>query len=261
LENKIPKSSIFFVILNINIGKGSMVRIGSLLWAVALGVAALQQNVDAGLITYTNESSFAAATAGLTFASQDFTSATPGALSKNTAHDFGGFSASAVDNTTGSNNMIFYIAPATFSGAQHSPFTNSQHLGWAEDPPGLGNGIPFGPTVTIQFDAPQTAVSFLFLDSDSTDEYRLSVNGTNVVFPSNSTSFDGAFFFGLVNTTDFISTLVFSADDTSPGGVVEEFGIDNLRFSSASTVPEPMSVTIWSLGILGLTTGARRRRS
>ncbi|MEZ6135345.1 MAG: hypothetical protein R3C53_10590 [Pirellulaceae bacterium] len=239
-----------------------MGRLSNLFWATALGLAAMQQTVDAGLITYTDQSSFAAATAGLTFASQDFSSATSGALSKNTAHDFGGFSATAVDNTTGSNNMVFYIAPASFSGAQYSPFTNSQHLGWAEDPPGIGNGSgQYGPTVTIQFDAPQTAVSFLFLDSDVTDEYRLSVDGVNVAFPSNSSSFRGAFFFGLINSTDSISTLVFSADNTSPGGVVEEFGIDDLRFSLANTVPEPMSVTIWSLGILGLASGTRRRRS
>ncbi|GAB4161766.1 MAG: hypothetical protein Tsb009_38980 [Planctomycetaceae bacterium] len=202
-------------------------------------------NVNAGIMTFTNQGAFNAATSGSSFTLQNFNSATPGNLTKGVNHNFGGFTARA----DGGGTSSFYIAPNPFTGAQHPPFTASQHLGWAEDGPFSNGSTFFGPTITITFDNPQSAVSFDFLDSDGTDEYRLFVDGTEVSFPSAISDTDQAFFFGITNDMGGITELQFTTQGTNPGGFVEEFGIDNIRFAEA-VVPEPASIAVWSLILL-----------
>ncbi len=223
----------------------------------------LGQNAEASIQTFTNQASFATATNSLSFSAQDFSSVPTGLLTKNTAHNFGAFTASATD--VPGNDMFFYVANG-FGGAEHAPFTTSKHLGWGERSPipASPNGFgQFGPTITIQFNSPQNAVSFQFLDSDSTDEYRLSVDGDAVNnFPATITSNDSAFFFGVVDTMNPFSTLTFSTPTTSPGGFVEEFGIDDIQFAAIPTsgnVPEPTALLVWG-GLACCAVAVKRRR-
>lgn len=216
---------------------------------------------------FTDQSSFDSATSALTFGLEDFSSQTPRLLADNTPHTFNGFTADSTE--VPGNNTAFYVAPDDFSGAEHTPFTTSQHLGWAESVStsafsfsGFGN---FGPTITLTFANPLNALSFMFLDSDSTDEYRLAVDGVDVgsVFPPTGTSFDNSTFFGIVDNMGTFQTITFSTPTTNPGGFVEEFGIDDVRYANAtatSLVPEPASMTLFSLGALGMGFAARRRR-
>lgn len=207
---------------------------------------------QASLITYTDEMAYNSATSSLTFAIEDFESASVGLLTKATQYNFTGFSAQANDNTTGTNNEGFEIYPSGFSGAEHSPFTASKYLGWSEDTPNFNGSGRYGVTVSLSFASPLEAIAFDFLDSDSSDEYNLLVNGVNVTsFLSNGTSYDGSFFFGLVDTAG-ISSVVFSADSTSPGGFTEEFGIDNVRTATLTSVPEPSTIAIFGLALIGL---------
>ena len=207
---------------------------------------------QASLITYTDEMAYNNATSSLIFAIEDFESASVGLLTKDTQHNFTGFSVQASDNNTGSNNEGFEVYPNGFTGAQHSPFTTSQYLGWGEYTPNFNGFGTYGVTVSLSFASPLEAIAFDFLDSDSTDEYNLLVNGVNVTsFLSNGTSYDGSFFFGLVDTAG-ISSVVFSADSTSPGGFTEEFGIDNVRTATLTSVPEPSTIAIFGLALIGL---------
>ena len=209
-------------------------------------------SAQAGLITYTDEAAYNGATNGLTFAVEDFESYSAGLLTKGSQHSFNGFSAQADDNNTGSNNEGFEIYPSGFAGAEHSPFTTSQYLGWSEDTPNFNGSGTYGVTVSLSFASPLQAIAFDFLDSDRTDEYNLFVNGVNVTsFLSSSSSYDGSFFFGLVDTVG-ITSVVFSADSTSPGGFTEEFGIDNVRTSTLTSVPEPSTLAIFGLALFGL---------
>lgn len=234
----------------------------SLAFALSVFAVAATTNVsNAAIITFNTPGAFNAATSGLTFTSENFTTATPGLLSFGTSHGFNGFSASAVNSAN--SDMAFYVAPNPFSGAQHAPFTSSQYLGWSEDHPQKNGSGTFGPTVTITFDDPQSAVAFDFLDSDFSDEYRLFVDGVEVPFPSaTNTSLDNNIFFGLVDNMGTFTTLRFTEQGTSPGGFVEEFGVDNIRFAAAP-VPEPASIAVWSvllLTVVGATFYMRRRK-
>lgn len=209
-------------------------------------------SAQASLITYTDEAVFNSATSGTTFTVEDFESYSAGLLTKGIQHNFIGFSAQAEDNTTGTNNEGFEVYPSGYTGAQHSPFTTSQFLGWSEDTPNFNGNGRYGVTVSLSFTSPLQFIAFDFLDSDNTDEYRLFVNGNNVTsFLSNGSSYDDSFFFGLADTAG-ITSVVFSADSTSPGGFTEEFGIDNVRTSTLTSIPEPSTIAIFGLALLGL---------
>jgi hypothetical protein len=228
--------------------------ISPLMSILLLSVTSL--SAQASLITYTDETAYNSATSAFTFVLEDFESSTAGLLSKGTQHSFTGFTAQADDNTTGSNNEGFEIYPSGFSGSQHAPFTTSQYLGWSENTPNFAGTGDFGVTVSLDFATPLQAISFDFLDSDGTDEYNLLVNGVDVSsFLSTSSTFDDSFFFGLVDTAG-ITSVVFSADSTNPGGFTEEFGIDNVSTSAlpSTSVPEPSTLAIFGLALLGLAT-------
>lgn len=178
----------------------------------------------------------------------------------NTAHSFNGFTATATQNPSGNNDTGFAIFPSNHAGSQHAPFTSSQYLGWAEDTPFKNGSGSYGPTVTLDFATSITAISFDFLDSDSTDEYHLFINGIDIgaLFPSVSSSFDSAFFFGITDLAG-ISSIAFSAETTSPGGYVEEFGIDNINIAAANDVPEPTTITLLGLGFAGFIFSRKKR--
>ena len=228
--------------------------------AILLLLAA-SQATNAMPVFHTTQGSFDSATVSLSFSTEDFTSASPGDLSFGTTHSFNGFTASAAQNTTNSNNMGLAIFPSPHLGSQHAPFTSSQYLGWAEDTPFKNGSGNFGPTVTLSFSSPITAISFDFLDSDGTDEYHLFVDGQNsgASFPSFSSGTDSAFFFGITDLAG-ISSIAFSADSTSPGGFVEEFGIDNVNIAANSAVPVPAAVWLMGSALLGLA-GFKRKKS
>jgi len=227
-----------------------------LLKSLALLVT-LSPAVHASPVFHTTQASFNAATAALSFASEDFTSATPGNLSFGTAHAYNGFTATATQSTRGTNNMGFAVYPSGHSGSQHAPFTSSQYLGWSEDTPYLNGNGRYGPTVTLDFTSSVNAISFDFLDSDRTDEYHLLVDGIDIgnLFPSFASNLDADFFFGITDSLGGISSIAFSTNRTSSGGFVEEFGIDNINFSSVASapnaVPEPTAIALLGLSLVG----------
>ena len=246
--------------------KNRLLRFDLMKFLIAiLTVLVMTTQSQAGIMVFTDQAAFNAATSGLTFGSEDFSSSTPALLPDNTAVGFNGFTATS---TEVGGTSAFYVAPDDFAGAQHAPFTSSQHLGWAESVSTsefrfIGS-TGEGPTISLDFDSPVNAASFQFLDSDNTDEYTLSIDGVSVpTFPSTiDNSFDGAFFFGIFDDTGTFSNLTFAAPVPSTGGFVEEFGIDNIQFSNAGSpdvVPEPTSLAIF-LGVAISAIPVRRRR-
>ncbi len=205
---------------------GSPHVVACVMWVAGIvcGVASMTaaaQTFD----TYQSLLDFQAASSQLSL--EDFSSFTPGAFPESLANDLGDFSVSWEDGA-GSNGMAAYIAPNPFSAAEHAPFTTSQYLGWSEVSPYSSGSGTIGPTVTLIFDTAITAVGFDFLDSDFSDEYALSIDGT--VVPG-LFSGDGVGFFGVTSETAF-TTLTFTS--TVQGGVVEAFGVDNLRYGIAN---------------------------
>ena len=228
-----------------------MKKLSILASAAALSVSAVSH---AALISTTDQAAFNAGVVGLSSVIETFDSATPGIINQ-AGQAFPNFTVSWV-NGTGSN-MAVYITDNTFAGAQFAPFTSSQHLGWAEDSELFNGSGTNGPTVTITFDSAISGVSFDWYDTDSTDEYLLSVDGNNVSFPS-ATSFDGSTFFGVFDDSSVFTTLTFTS--TSPGGFVEEMGLDNLTIygQQRAAVPVPATFGLLGLGLASLVLVRRR---
>lgn len=229
-------------------------------FSLLLACLAISQTGNAAPTFYTNSASFSTATLGYSFITEDFTTATPGDLAFNTPLAFNGFSVTATQNLSTSNDMGLAIYPSGNASSQHAPFTTSQYLGWAEDTPYKNGFGVYGPTITFNFTSALQAISFNFLDADNTDEYYLLVNGVAVgsAFPAFATTNDAAFFFGIIDPAG-INSLTFTTNTTSPGGLVEEFGIDNIKLSNipATTVPTPTALWLLGVGLLGFARNSR----
>ncbi|MCC9599638.1 PEP-CTERM sorting domain-containing protein [Stieleria sp. JC731] len=235
------------------------------LWLLLL-IAGWATSSQAGLTFYSNQLAFNNATAGMFFETETFEGYAAGLLGDDIEHAFNGFTAKSVETAGAGGGALgstaFYVSPG-FSAAGLSPFTTSTHLGWTEeiDTPlvKLTGDADFGPSVTLKFNQPVNAASFLFLDNDQSDQYELSIDGTNIgsQFPNGLAK--KVLFFGIVDDTGTFSELTFTPETSGAGGFVDTFGIDNVSFSSNVTVPEPTT----ALSFLAITTSVclyRRRR-
>jgi hypothetical protein len=116
-----------------------------------------------------------------------------------------------------------------------------------------------GPTFTLVFEAPVTAFAFDFNDRDGSDRYGITLSTGELFDAPPFAVFTGAGFFGVRSDTAFTSVTFALAN--APGGILESFGIDNVRTNAGiAPVPEPAS---WAMmiGGLGLAGAAARRRA
>ena len=219
--------------------------------AAVIAASAITTSAQATLTTYTNLAAFQAAAGTTTL--EDFSSAALGYSNSNYSGTFNGFSLSSVSNNNLSgiaNGTIAnfgdnFLIPAAFNG---------QHFyGW-----GNGNAGGVGPTTTIDFGGPATALGFDWFNTDPNDTYSLTVNAlTATALYDNVNGPASSGFFGIVATNGetFNSATIQTAH---AGGYISTEGIDNLRVSTAATVPEPATLSILGLGLAVL--GFSRRR-
>jgi hypothetical protein len=121
-----------------------------------------------------------------------------------------------------------------------------------------GNGNT-GPTTIFSNAGTLTALGFDFHNYDSSDRYRITVNGVNY---DNVITFGASGFFGITSTTGFSSLQIATL---SFGGVVSPVTIDNVRFApsgaTSGAVPEPAAWAMMIAGFGGVGGLMRRRRA
>ena len=225
---------------------------------IALGLAAAAAPA-AAQTTYTTLAGFQAAAGSTTL--ETFNSATPTLLA-------GPGQPTVVGNYTGfqlsTNPNGDYVGIASGTTAGNIDGTNFVYFSQANPTNGQYNGDGgTGPILTFTFGSAITAFAFDWVDTDPTDAYRIDFSGpgfttigyANPPFSLNGT---GRGFFGFISSSAF-TTVTFTQN--AAGGVVDPFGIDNIRTNSTfnTGVPEPAT---WAMMMLGFgAMGAALRRS
>lgn len=173
--------------------------------------------------TYTNVGDWSAA-AGTTVL-EDFDDETPGFF---TSRDFGDFT-----------GTLFNA-----SGSREPEITSDHKLR-------LQVGIHTSYT-RLDFDYPITALGFDWENTDPTgDDMEIDILGTNWVFGPDG----GSGFFGVITTGGAFSYADFS-DTLGNGGLLSHGDLDNFRYSP---IPEPTTLALAGIGLLGLTYRRRKR--
>ncbi|MBK17493.1 MAG: hypothetical protein CMM52_01460 [Rhodospirillaceae bacterium] len=118
------------------------------------------------------------------------------------------------------------------------------------------NFIHASGSTTYTFDDAINAFSFTLSHHNVVDSLSITTNAGDVLSGLGTPNFGtGASFFGIINDTATFTevTVTYGRDDDS-------VGIDEIRFGElASTIPEPGTIAIFGLSLLGLA-GIRRHR-
>ncbi len=209
--------------------------------AVALTAAS---TANAGFVVYSNASAFAAAAGSLhneTFASAPLS----GVTTTNYSRVYSDFTLSSVSHGNYSG-----IVNNVYNGDNYAPasgFTGQNFYGWGSS---AGNQ---GPTSTFTLTG-ATAIGFDFFNTDTTDNYLISVNGID----RGGIGYFTSGFFGVIATGgDVISQLQIRTN--SFGGYVSSAGVDNVRVA-AHALPEP-SALLLTAGALLAVAGVSRRKN
>jgi len=230
-------------------GRRGMIRAVQLaVVCVGLTVGVAGQ-VQAGVITYTNASTFSTAAGSLTL--EDFNSSSLERFVFGTAYQFNGFTITASADPRGTG------PGAGIANTTASDIDGTQRLVWGRTfGPNQGG---WGPQILFTFDTAVTAFGFDWNDRDTTDGYELVVLGNSIGSAASAVPYprvSGSGFFGLVNDTPFSSVLL---RQVQRGGFVEDMSMDNVRFSTAA-VPEPATLAVFGIGACIAGFGAARRR-
>jgi len=204
----------------------------------------------AAITGYTTRSGFDAATAGLTTQTTDFESVAAGtSFATGTGPAGSGFTLSAV---TGAGTPTVADLFWTTSGTHYLGLDNSDTQFFSGD------------EVTFSFAQPVRAFGLYVIGGSDLQagDIQLSAGGTDVLSSGSAEQTDGfgsyAYFLGLA--TDGASPSFASATlkGLAPGGTdFFLFAVDDVTL--ANPVPEPSTVALLSLGLLGLAASSRRR--
>jgi hypothetical protein len=226
---------------------------------LAYGVAALTTPLpaSAALTSFTNQGSFTTAAGSPTL--QDFNSIAPFSLATPAAPSF---STSLPAFTLSGNGNGDFVAVA--AGTRPGNINGTNFLLWGQQDPvtgaSAGNGNA-GPQFTFTFSSPLTAFGFDWNDTDFTDSYKITIDGTDFTNPPFTPNETGSGFFGVVATGGETFTSV-TFTQTQATGFIDPFGLDNLRVSAAPSgrVPEPASLSLLATALLAGAGAFKRRR-
>ena len=221
--------------------------------AVALLLIALTSSAQAAFVTYTDRASFQAALG--TFQTETFNSSAVQTFGN--PFNVSGFNGFSLSGSTGGDNI------GIRTGSTAGNIDGTQFLGWQQ-----GNG-GLGPVINFNLSQPVNGFGFDWTDTDPTDEYELSIDGTNFFNPPFSSG-TGRGFFGVISDSGpFTTATIRNATGQGPGGFINPFGVDNVTTSSASvivsTVPAPAGLVLLGsampvFGFVGLMGRFRRRQ-
>jgi PEP-CTERM motif len=168
---------------------------------------------------------------------------------------------SASDTTLTFDEII--LAPGTILTNQYAAYGitfdgaiyNSQGTAFPPATSGnqVGNFSPITSPWSIFFSSDVGEAAFGIATNPNTTTIEVLLNGIVVGSGVGSTDFDGTDFFQITGLTFDEIRLSTSGDQLAL--------IDNLQFTAVSTVPEPGSLALGSLALLGVVAALRRRRS
>jgi hypothetical protein len=196
-----------------------------------LFVAVFSGSASAAPVTFTTEAGFQAAATGITLTLEGFEGL---ALLSPSPLDMGPFSLLSADGTIDANTLA----------GLYSEGVQSWGVG------GVFGNLP-GYPVSIVFDSPVNAIGFDILgELTVATQLTIAINGGAPILILNSE----VPFIGIVDLVGSISSVEIVQNNGDDG-----MGIDRLQFGAASQeIPEPSSLTLLCLGLVGL--GAYRRR-
>ena len=193
---------------------------------------------------------------------EDFNAETPRLFSEGASESFNGFSVSVsalIDSSIGILTAQEINDPTRLGTIPNVPSTNpSNALGWYGNNTGVGTSQ--GPTFSLEFTQPITALGFDYFDSDDTDAFLIRVSNNDQPFndPPWGPGFVGDAFFGIDSDTPFdrVDISFFPPE----GGFLGSFSMDNI-YTKTAVIPVPAAAWLFGSGLLGLIGIARHRKA
>lgn len=240
---------------------------------IIFAVALLPTVANSAIITtYTDRNAFIAALNGLNTIEEDFNAQDLNLFTSAFNLDLGDFSVSSSDVAGDQIGIVDVV----YDNDDWWDAPKPANLGSVDGTRFFGlNGSSGGPSFDVSFSTERFVFGFDWLDGDVTDSYAMTVLGQTFEGPP----FDSSYlernsqyrgFFGIISDESFSDVSFFQ---TAAGGDIAGFGIDNLITSgidivtcsqdptlpecTASAVPEPSSMAILGLSLIGLV--ARRK--
>jgi len=203
----------------------------------------------AAVNTYTNFADWLAAVGG--YSTESFNSFVADESIRNVSVAVTGMTISGTFGANGTNTQKIDAAPFQFAPDSYALDGSSYLLGDLD-----------GPTQFIRFDLATPVAAWSIETSGIGDGRPTTISifdGSNNLLGSlltSSTLVQEKQFYGFALTGGQAAKYV---TITNPGNTNDAFGIDNVRFATTTTVPEPSTVALMAAGLFALGVSVRRR--
>jgi len=230
-----------------------------------LALVTLPAVSNSAIITsYTDRAAFTAALGGLATIEEDFDSQSLNLFTSGFSLDLGDFIISSTDVANDNIGVVDGVPTQNLGNNQSVDGTRFFGI----------EGSGGGPGFNISFDTSRYVFGFDWLDGDNTDSYAMEVLGQVFEDAPFGIRTVGRDFFGIISDTSFTDVDFYQ---TAAGGYIGGFGVDNLTTSqinvvtctqdpslpecTISSVPEPTSLVLLSLGLAGFSFVKKRKQA